>query len=154
VLESKIQSPFNEQQIKTVTTILGVARGAGFAQYKLEYGAGSTPSTWTVLQTATAPTSGKLGTFDPSTVGNGTYTIRPTTSDTQGQLLWIEWWWLQSLLPLPARCHPTRPLQRLPTNLESCSLSWARRRRRDSKILWQLSELEVYPIETRSHSRY
>ena len=64
--------------------ILGIARGAGFASYVLEYGSGTLPPTWTLLQSSSTPAAGVLGQFDPSVVVNGTYTIRLTAYNVGG----------------------------------------------------------------------
>lgn len=83
VLEAKILSPTDGTHIKSTTTISGVARGNGFSQYVLEYGAGHLPTSWTLIQSGTMPVAGSaLGTFDPSTVPDGVYAIRLTAYDT------------------------------------------------------------------------
>ncbi len=81
VLEAKISSPMDGTLVKAPTTISGVARGAGFSRYTLEYGSGNTPSAWTLFQTGVTPVSGgTLGIFDDQ-VPDGTYTIRLTVFD-------------------------------------------------------------------------
>ena len=86
VLQSKIQSPADSTHIKTPTTISGLAQGSAFAQYVLDYGAGSSPSTWTIIQTGTTSVSGgTLGVFDPSALSEGAYTIRLTAYDQSGR---------------------------------------------------------------------
>src|SRR5579872_1817 len=86
VLQSKIQSPADSTHIKAPTTISGLAQGSAFAQYVLDYGAGSSPTTWAVLQTGTTPVAGgTLGVFDPSTLSEGVYTIRLTAYDQSGR---------------------------------------------------------------------
>ena len=60
-------------------SISGTASDANFKQYVLEYGAGSTPTTWSNIGTnprTTAVTNGTLGTWDTSALASGTYTIR------------------------------------------------------------------------------
>ena len=84
-LEVKISSPADGTIAQSPVTISGVARGTGFASYKLEYGVGSEPSAWTMLQTGNSPVSGTLGVFDATAVPDGTYTIRLTAYDTAGQ---------------------------------------------------------------------
>ena len=82
VLESKISSPADGTFITKPTTISGYALGSGFASYTLQYGAGTSPSSWTTIQTATSPVAGAaLGTFDPTVVPDGVYTIRLTAYD-------------------------------------------------------------------------
>jgi subtilisin family serine protease len=66
-------------------TIQGTAQGSGFANYLLEYGAGTQPFSWTPFFNGFAPvSSGVLGTLDPSTLFDGTYTIRLTVFNTNG----------------------------------------------------------------------
>jgi subtilisin family serine protease len=84
-VEAKILSPSDGTVIQGPTAISGVARGSVFAQYKLEYGAGHTPAAWTLIQSGNAPVNnGAFGTFDPSTIPDGTYAIRLTAYDTLG----------------------------------------------------------------------
>lgn len=85
VLEAKISDPSDGITAQAPVTVSGVARGKGFASYKLEVGSGSSPAAWTVLQTGTAPISGALGVFDASNVPNGLYTIRLTAYNAAGQ---------------------------------------------------------------------
>jgi len=59
VLESKISSPADGAFITKPTTISGYALGSGFASYTLQYGAGTSPSSWTTIQTATSPVAGR-----------------------------------------------------------------------------------------------
>jgi len=82
VVEAKILSPSDGTHVTSPTTIAGVARGSVFSQYKLEYGSGQSPTTWTLIQSGTTPVAGgTLGVFDPSTVPDGIYVIRLTAYD-------------------------------------------------------------------------
>jgi len=82
VLQVHITSPAAGTHVNSPVTISGSATGSNFDHYVLDYGVGLTPSTWTVLQTSTTPVvSGVLGTFDPSVLPDGTYTIRLTAFD-------------------------------------------------------------------------
>src|SRR5215469_2307089 len=65
-------------------TISGFARGAGFASYLLEYGQGTQPSFWTPFFNSATPASGTLGQLDPSNLFSGTYSIRLTAFNTNG----------------------------------------------------------------------
>jgi subtilisin family serine protease len=65
-------------------TILGSAQGTGFASYLLEYGAGTQPFFFTPFFSSTTPISGVLGQLDPSNLSQGTYTIRLTAFNTNG----------------------------------------------------------------------
>jgi subtilisin family serine protease len=82
VLESKISSPVDGTTVATPTVISGYARGTGFASYALQYGSGTNPSSWTTFQTGTSPVAGTtLGTFDPTIVPDGVYTIQLVAYD-------------------------------------------------------------------------
>jgi hypothetical protein len=65
-------------------TILGSAQGTGFASYLLEYGAGTQPFFFTPFFSSVTPASGVLGQLDPSNLFDGTYTIRLTAFNTNG----------------------------------------------------------------------
>jgi subtilisin family serine protease len=65
-------------------TILGFAQGTGFASYLLEYGAGTQPFFFTPFFNSVTPASGTLGQLDPSSLFSGTYTIRLTALNTNG----------------------------------------------------------------------
>ncbi|HEY2497399.1 MAG TPA: S8 family serine peptidase [Candidatus Angelobacter sp.] len=66
-------------------TIQGTANGPGFASYLLEYGQGTQPFFWTPFFNGFAPVSdGVLGILDPSNLFGGTYTIRLTVFNTNG----------------------------------------------------------------------
>jgi hypothetical protein len=65
-------------------TILGSAQGPGFASYLLEFGAGTQPFFFTPFFSSTTPASGVLGQLDPSNLSDGTYTVRLTAFNTNG----------------------------------------------------------------------
>jgi len=85
VLEAKITSPVDGIITRGVLTISGVARGAGFSHYVLEYGSGALPTTWTSIQTSSTPAAGTLGVFDASTLSDGVYDVRLTVFNTLNQ---------------------------------------------------------------------
>jgi subtilisin family serine protease len=61
--------------------ILGSATGEGFSKYVVEYGRGSTPTTWTTIETSTTTVlNGSLATLD-STGLDGYLTVRLTLND-------------------------------------------------------------------------
>lgn len=64
--------------------IYGKALSSNFQKYRLEYGPGYYPSSWTLIIENTAPTLGLLGTFDTTSLPKGNYTIRLNVSDTLG----------------------------------------------------------------------
>ncbi len=85
VVEAKIGAPASGAVVRGPTTIAGVARGRGFAGYKLEYCVGKSPEVCTLLQTGAVATSGTLGVFDAGAVMNGVYSIRLTVYNGAGQ---------------------------------------------------------------------
>ena len=84
-LEAKIISPTDGTTVQGPVAITGFAQGVGFASYKLEYGSGSQPDVWAILQTGTTPVSGTLSTFDATAVPDGAYMIRLTAYNVAGQ---------------------------------------------------------------------
>ena len=84
-LEAKISSPIDGSVVDGLLTISGVAQGAGFLSYTLDYGAGALPTAWTTIQTGNAPVSGTLGTLDTTTLANGLYDVRLTAYNSSGQ---------------------------------------------------------------------
>ena len=84
LLEAKITGlQFGASPIDPIT-ILGSAQGTGFASYLLEYGAGTQPFFFTPFFSSATPASGVLGQLDPSNLSDGTYTIRLTAFNTNG----------------------------------------------------------------------
>jgi hypothetical protein len=65
-------------------TILGSAQGTGFASYLLEYGPGTRPFFFTPFFSSVTPGAGTLGQLDPVNLSDGTYTIRLTAFNTNG----------------------------------------------------------------------
>lgn len=77
VLQARITSPTGGGHVTVPISVTGLAKGTGFTQYVLDYGAGMEPTAWVTLQTGTAPMDGgQLGTFDPRGIPDGTYTLR------------------------------------------------------------------------------
>ncbi len=72
VLETKILSPVDGAAVSAPTPVLGLARGQGFVGYRLEYGAGETPGSWSTISEGSSPVDGEsLGTFDPTALSDG-----------------------------------------------------------------------------------
>jgi subtilisin family serine protease/chitodextrinase len=83
-----ITSPASRATLTGLSTVIsGSVGGTNFASYKLEYGVGRAPSAWTTINTsATQPaTTTVLGTFNTSSLVDGTYTVRLTAADAQGK---------------------------------------------------------------------
>jgi subtilisin family serine protease/PKD repeat protein len=86
VLESRILSPADGTRLHAATAVEGLARGAAFASYRLEFGVGSQPTSWTLLQQGSSPVDGTLlGTFDPSLASDSYVTLRLTAVDSAGR---------------------------------------------------------------------
>ncbi|MGC4118730.1 MAG: S8 family peptidase [Myxococcales bacterium] len=87
VLESKVLSPADGAHVSAPTVLSGVAQGAAFSHFTLEYAAGTEPyNNWTVFsQGVSAVDHAPLAGFDPATLADGIYTIRLTTYDTAGR---------------------------------------------------------------------
>jgi len=75
-IRAKITSPSLSELAAGMVDIFGIADGAEFTGYTLEYGQGSLPSSWTEIVSSTTPvTDGVLASWN--TLGlSGTYTIR------------------------------------------------------------------------------
>ncbi len=79
---SSITYPYQGQSVSGMVTISGNATVDNFSFYKLEYGAGSNPSTWSWFFGGDMPVwHGTLGALNTSTLASGTYTIRLTVVD-------------------------------------------------------------------------
>ena len=79
VLDAEITSPAPGATLDGDTlSIRGSAGGANFANYRVEYGAGAFPTSWTPITGAqTTPVNdGELASWDIGSVIDGTYTVR------------------------------------------------------------------------------
>lgn len=87
VLAPIITSPVSRTTINgTNAQIIGTADGVNFSSYKVEIGLGRLPAYWTTLVTSTTPvTNGVLSTIDTTTLTDGIYIIRLSTTDTNGK---------------------------------------------------------------------
>jgi hypothetical protein len=71
-----------------MVTVTGNATVDNFKFYKLEYGAGSNPTTWSWFFGGTSPVwQGTLGMFNAGALPSGTYTIRLTVVDNTSNYL-------------------------------------------------------------------
>lgn len=80
-----ISSPAASTTLFGSVTLSGTASSPYFTQYTLEYGAGSSPTTWIAIGSpyTTQVTNGALGTWDTSALSNGAYTVRLTVNDSR-----------------------------------------------------------------------
>lgn len=81
-----ITSPGDGSELTTRTPVVGTVSGG---QWRLEYRPGGdalSPSGWTVISSGSAPVqNGPLGTFDPTTLLNGNYTVRLVATNAGGR---------------------------------------------------------------------
>ncbi|MHB8840660.1 MAG: beta strand repeat-containing protein [Candidatus Aquicultor sp.] len=79
---ANITSPTNNTTETTTFNIVGTASDANFSNYKLEYGAGASPSSWTTItNSSSAVTNNTLGSLNAASLSNGSYTIKLTVTD-------------------------------------------------------------------------
>ncbi|HSX14880.1 MAG TPA: S8 family serine peptidase [Candidatus Saccharimonadales bacterium] len=72
----------------SAATITGSVGGSGFSNYKIEYGLGREPSSWSTLVTSTTqPTATTtLATFDSTHIPDGAYTFRLAATNSAGKI--------------------------------------------------------------------
>jgi hypothetical protein len=80
-----ISSPSASSTVSGLVPVVGTASDTNLDTYVVEYGAGSSPSTWTVIHTGIASiTSSQLAVWDARGISNGTYTLRLRAEDQAG----------------------------------------------------------------------
>jgi hypothetical protein len=88
-LPASIKSPASGAAVSGVVTISGRAASTDFDSYRLEFGAGASPSEWAVIaQSTTVVDDGALGMWDTSALAPGQYTLRLVVKDrARGELI-------------------------------------------------------------------
>jgi membrane carboxypeptidase/penicillin-binding protein PbpC len=84
-----ITSPVNTAYlVRGIVTITGRATSSDFLEYSVEYGLGTNPTAWTVINRSTIPVAdGTLARWHTSTLEQGSYTIRLIVQDAErGQI--------------------------------------------------------------------
>jgi RHS repeat-associated protein len=82
-----ITSPANNACVNGTVNIIGNANDDSFSSYKLEYGAGTSPTSWTQITSSTSPiTNSTLASWNVSSLTDGTYTVRLTITDKAGNV--------------------------------------------------------------------
>lgn len=83
---ASIASPSKNSFINGTITVYGTASDSNISSWTLEYGAGTSPSTWTQINTGTTSVTGdSLGSWNTSALTDGSsYTLRLRTSDLAG----------------------------------------------------------------------
>ena len=77
-----IAQPAGGTKVEGVVAITGHADSPNFVSYRLEYGQGSRPSSWIIIERSNDPVeSGLLGVLDTTDLEPGTYTIRLVVAD-------------------------------------------------------------------------
>jgi len=85
VLAPVITSPSSRSTMGGQVSFTGTANGSNFSSYKLEAGAGRSPTSWATLTTSSTPvTAGSLYSFDTRTISDGSYTFRLTATTGSG----------------------------------------------------------------------
>ena len=83
-----ISSPGINAAVSGMVPIVGTAAHPQFQYYKLEYGAGPTPSVWSYFDGGDrAVQGGRLGTLNASALAPGTYAIRVVVVDKTGNFV-------------------------------------------------------------------
>jgi hypothetical protein len=83
-----IDWPPADATVRGLITIKGSADTPGFLSYRLEYGQGSKPQSWTVFKRSTERvTDGTLGVLDTSQLEPDIYTVRLVVQDQQRAFL-------------------------------------------------------------------
>ena len=81
---ASITSPIQGSAVSDVVTVTGRALSPDFVSYRLEFGAGDNPESWTTIQESTdSVADGELGTWDTNGLATGVYTLRLVLQDTQ-----------------------------------------------------------------------
>ena len=77
-----ITSPSADTSVRSEVVIKGTASDENFLEYKVEYGQGTEPSSWTEITSSTSQvTDDTLATWDTSSLNDGSYTLRLTAAD-------------------------------------------------------------------------
>ena len=77
-----ISYPDNDETVIGGSEILGTAENPDFSAYRLEYGRGIDPASWTEFAAGTAPvSSGALGAWNAASLDDGVYSIRLSVND-------------------------------------------------------------------------
>ncbi|HEY3498678.1 MAG TPA: S8 family serine peptidase [Polyangiaceae bacterium] len=84
-LSALIGGPFGTLDTAGNVAVTGSAEGPGFANYRLEVGAGDNPANFVLLASSTTPvSSGTLGAWDTNSFVDGPYTLRLEATTASG----------------------------------------------------------------------
>ena|GEM_PF-4844718 len=97
---ASITSPSSGVSVRGEVIIRGTASDENFEVYVVEYGYGSSPSSWTeIVRAFSSATDGALATWNTSTLSDGSYTLRLSVGDLAGN-------WTQTKVTLRVDNHP------------------------------------------------
>jgi RHS repeat-associated protein len=84
--DASIEYPENGRAFSGTVNVTGIASDVDFVTCVLDYGVGTSPATWTAINSSCSPsaTSETLGTWAPG-ASTGVFTLRLTVTDTLGQ---------------------------------------------------------------------
>lgn len=86
-LAAQLTGPVAKLSGLTQVDVTGSAGGTGLSFWRLEYGAGTAPSSWTQIATSTnSVMSGVIANWNLSAVVDGTYTLHLVAQNTAGQV--------------------------------------------------------------------
>jgi len=85
----------NQVVVAGAINIVGTAAGANFKSYQVEYGIGVSPTSWSLIKSATTPvTNGVLASWNAAALTGSVYTLRltvtSTTAQTAGDLVTVQ----------------------------------------------------------------
>lgn len=87
---SLITSPTAGMSVTGSVSICGEASDLNIVNYKLDYGVGTTPTTWFIIGSGTANCIGTLATLDTSSMVNGVYTLRLIVTDLAANIASVQ----------------------------------------------------------------
>jgi subtilisin family serine protease len=86
-LVARLSGPLEPMTDTCVVPINGSVGGTGLSTWRLEFGVGTSPVSWTQITSSGTPISnGQLANWNASNVADGTYTVRLIAQNTSGQL--------------------------------------------------------------------
>lgn len=86
-LVAQLDSPVGNLNGLSQVDVTGSVVGANLSSWRLEYGAGTAPSSWTVIKTSSATiNSGTLATWNLAGIVDGTYTLHLVAQAASGEI--------------------------------------------------------------------
>ncbi len=97
---ASITAPSSGTSVRAEVVIRGTASDENFEVYVVEYGHGSSPSSWTEIASSfSSITDGTLATWNTNTLSDGSYTLMLSVGDLAGN-------WTQTKVTLRVDNHP------------------------------------------------